>query len=1178
MFKHKVIPQQANYNKLNNYIDLSGSHFYIPEKNAAWEPITVREKKIPRRAGVSSFGFGGTNAHIILEEFVAADNPARLSVRIPYHLIVLSAKSKHALQQKSRDLLSYIISDQPDLKDLAFTLSNGRSHFIYRHAWIVSSIDQLVTSIETLPATLFDTQHQTSQGLLSQSGHMLDELQTYLINRLQTENLIDVEYQNTLQALAELYCHGNHVDFSRLYNNSECQRLSLPVYPFQRLPLWYKEIEMEMSSEPLAGFYRPSWVPCTNTSDFTNIDQIIYLVANSATATLAESIQALLPANMAIITQCDDIHHIVFNKPCQIWYLADMAQSSNGHTGASMSKEVELIMQFFQALLESGHLTSPLNIKVITSNVYRIIGNDALHFAGASMHGLCQVAAKEYQHWQVGAIDVVSEELNDHHLLQCIFSTESRLQASYAIRGLVKYRQMLSSVPFAPTVAKHAFVKKGVYMLLGGAGRIGLTLCEHLVKNYSATVILIGRSKLTPAKKQQLAKLKRWPGNVIYQQVDITDEPAFKSTLLSLQETYKHFSGIFHTAMQYTETSLQHLTAEPLRQAIAVKVSPLKILHFMRHELSFDNVIVFSSAQSFHGNALRGAYTAACNVQDNLCDYLSVDMPIIVVNWGFWELASAPLNSQLHEYGITPINSRSGMKALEIMLNHAEKQIAFMQISPEIVKLMDISSGQSSIPVACGEAQSLHEDNIILQLQGLEELDEVIIKWLYLKFKMIGLLNDPSKQYSLTTLSQQLSVDDKGRVLLHSIFKLLAKCGYLKMIGETYMLVGEKVNSLTQTSDEEIQLEKCHLTRRYQVIEAHINLAYLCVQNIFAVLTRQRLATDVIFPGARSVLVDQIYMNNPLSDYFNLQVSETVFNYLKNFPDKSISILEIGTGTGATTQSVFKRLSTGLHQKIDYHLTDISEAILSNSRQHIVTPPALSTHYATLDISQNPSLQGFTSEQFDIIIASNVVHATKDLSVSIRHIKQLLKKGGALVLNECVTHSHFLSLTFGLLDGWWHYNDKSLRSDAGPLLSQSQWCNLLESHGFKTDVISDSLCNDQKVLISISDGLVAESETQRLSAASLATLTNTDIVTFNHTEQSILDFIADCLELDRKKIQHDTKLAALGIDSISAINLISALNTRYKLQFSIAELLQAENIKNLLSKMYNNNIIREVSA
>ena len=67
-FENRTIPPQYNYNSPNPAIDLSASPFQISTKAKPWPD----NSGMPRRAAINGFGFGGTNAHLILEEFKPA--------------------------------------------------------------------------------------------------------------------------------------------------------------------------------------------------------------------------------------------------------------------------------------------------------------------------------------------------------------------------------------------------------------------------------------------------------------------------------------------------------------------------------------------------------------------------------------------------------------------------------------------------------------------------------------------------------------------------------------------------------------------------------------------------------------------------------------------------------------------------------------------------------------------------------------------------------------------------------------------------------------------------------------------------------------------------------------------------------------------------------------------------
>jgi iturin family lipopeptide synthetase A len=136
VLKHKLIPPTLFYEQPNPKIDLENSPFVVNTTLTPWEPGPN-----PRRAGVSSFGIGGTNAHVILEEWPDAQSAERTAhhqehmeqgAGSQYPLILLSAKTETALEQMTRNLARHLTENPHiNLADAAYTLQVGRS--LHKH-------------------------------------------------------------------------------------------------------------------------------------------------------------------------------------------------------------------------------------------------------------------------------------------------------------------------------------------------------------------------------------------------------------------------------------------------------------------------------------------------------------------------------------------------------------------------------------------------------------------------------------------------------------------------------------------------------------------------------------------------------------------------------------------------------------------------------------------------------------------------------------------------------------------------------------------------------------------------------------------------------------------------------------------------------------------------------------
>jgi len=146
--ENRLIPPNLHYRRPNPDMIATNGRFEIPTEAVAWN-----SNGSPRRAGVSAFGFGGTNAHMILEE---APRRRRAPKTRTHQLLVLSARSTPAVQEAATRLAAHLEA-HPDtpLADAAWTLSAGRRAFAFRrtvvaddHTGAIAALNEPGTVIE----------------------------------------------------------------------------------------------------------------------------------------------------------------------------------------------------------------------------------------------------------------------------------------------------------------------------------------------------------------------------------------------------------------------------------------------------------------------------------------------------------------------------------------------------------------------------------------------------------------------------------------------------------------------------------------------------------------------------------------------------------------------------------------------------------------------------------------------------------------------------------------------------------------------------------------------------------------------------------------------------------------------------------------------------------------------
>ncbi|KAL1954906.1 hypothetical protein VTO42DRAFT_444 [Malbranchea cinnamomea] len=156
-----------------------------------------------------------------------------------------------------------------------------------------------------------------------------------------------------------------------------------------------------------------------------------------------------------------------------------------------------------------------------------------------------------------------------------------------------------------------------------------------------------------------------------------------------------------------------------------------------------------------------------------------------------------------------------------------------------------------------------------------------------------------------------------------------------------------------------------------------------------------------------------------------------------------MKILEIGAGTGSATHEVLKRIGRNYHS---YTYTDISPVFFEEAQNQFAQHEDRFV-YKVLDIESDPVKQGFAMHEYDMVIASNVLHATQSLTQTLIHTRKLLKPGGWLVvLESTLPDSLYPAFVFGTFKGWWHGENDS--RPFGPTVNGEIWDELLRSTGF----------------------------------------------------------------------------------------------------------------------------------
>ncbi|WP_313920642.1 SDR family NAD(P)-dependent oxidoreductase, partial [Tahibacter sp.] len=459
----------------------------------------------------------------------------------------------------------------------------------------------------------------------------------------------------------------------------------------------------------------------------------------------------------------------------------------------------------------------------------------------------------------------------------------------------------------------------------------------------------------------------------------------------------------------------------------------------------------------------------------------------------------------------------------------------------------------------------------------LEHMEDSLRGLMFLQLRSLGLFRDAT----FTAQGEQARIDQRFARWFDESLRILERGDYLRRDGAGLVL-GPRASADAGWSTWEAATAQWFEDPAFA---AQARLVDAMVRALPDILTGKRLATEVLFADASVGRVEGVYQGTTGADYFNAVLAEVAAAYLEQrcaattaADAARVRILEIGAGTGGTSAALFARLKPYEADIAEYCYTDISKAFLAHAQQRYApTVPYLT--WKLFNAEKTPQEQGFDIGAYDLVVATNVLHATRDIRNTLRNAKAALQRNGLLLLNEMhVTGSSLLAhLTFGLTDGWWLFEDDVLRVAGTPALTPDTWRAVLNAEGFE-DVFFPAQAGHafgQQVVVARSDGVVQQPVRSarkpvavvRASAEAPRAVVrgSGDLARRARVSEALLERLCSVLKLDAGDVDIDAAFADYGLDSIVGIEFVKALNASLSLDLETTVIFDYSSISQLTS-------------
>jgi acyl transferase domain-containing protein/acyl carrier protein len=503
------------------------------------------------------------------------------------------------------------------------------------------------------------------------------------------------DHQVLLQALGQLWIAGYPVNWAGVFAHEPRQRVPLPTYHFERQRFWVDVPRPKSTAaagvaastnipKPLdEWFYEPVWEPKPVAASSTAArNWVVFADDSSFARNLISKLEragrrvrsvvarprslhgdGIMQIEPGVKAQYADLFRKLFAEgymPDRIAHLWNIDADGGEATDAPPVRvtSFDSLLYIAQALAAAPN---PVEIKVVSSGLHSIDGTESITPEKALLLGSCRVLPQENPNVQFSSIDISrpaeSTDLDStalHNLVREL--TAERGDAIVAWRDGERWVQTYQRLRVPPAGAQHPRLqRRGVYLLTGGTGGIGLAIAEQLVRKFSARIVLLSRSPMpersawqdytrthgaeerTSRRLQKLLELENAGAELLVLQADVCNAEQLRRAAQEIEQRFGTLNGIIHSAGVAGGGMALLKTDAQASQVLAPKVEGVRALRDVFGSQALDFVALCSSLSTVLGGFGQVDYCAANCVLD-ACAYEwgGGSTHVVSIDWDTW--------------------------------------------------------------------------------------------------------------------------------------------------------------------------------------------------------------------------------------------------------------------------------------------------------------------------------------------------------------------------------------------------------------------------------------------------------------------------------------------------------------------------------------------------------------
>lgn len=684
--------------ELNPNIDFASTPFYVQRELAEWRRPMIRAAdgrlaEGPRRAGISSFGAGGSNVHLLVEEYISPPKDASdTGNRTGACVFVLSARTEDRLREHARRMLRAMEAGairEDNRMDAAYTLQVGREAMEERLAIVADSAEELKHRLTRwLDGASADSgvyrgqvkPNKETMEALTAGGGLNDTIHRWMATGM-------------LAQLADLWVKGLEIDWNRLYDGKyKPRRIGLPSYPFAKSRYWAASADVRPAALPIQedtsgriSLLRKRWKPCA-AEPARRQPRAVAILKTKETEGLASELIRYFPNGQTI--DADDL--VAAGNPshgegASFGFDGFIDLVGCGHRERRPDGWLAWLQQFVDSRIRHG-----IALLGVTRGLEASRDRE-INLAGADRAALYRLLQSEYGELRSRHMDADSS-IGDRELAAFIAEEFAIEDGAVEVRYAdgIRYKAGLEEEAIDNPGTPASFPSDQVLLITGGTRGLGYLCARHLVEKLGVKkLVLTGKQELPPRsqweqldgvdpalsrKIRDLLELEALGAQVEAVALSLTDEQAVGEAIGRMKSSLGPIGGVLHCAGitdPYNPAFIRKPVSSML-EVLAPKKEGLQVLFRAVRAEPLKFFICFSSVSAIIPSLGAGLsdYAMANAYMDYFAEAHRSEAPVVSVQWPNWKETGMGETKSLayRRTGIGSLANEEGLAILDAIL------------------------------------------------------------------------------------------------------------------------------------------------------------------------------------------------------------------------------------------------------------------------------------------------------------------------------------------------------------------------------------------------------------------------------------------------------------------------------------------------------------------------------